>query len=186
MNLVVAVTGASGAYAAELLIRKSPWPVSLVASEWGRDVAGRECGDFSRLTALAARVYEDRDLAAPVSSGSVPTRGMVILPCSTNTLAKIAHGVADSLITRAAHCHLKEGRKLVLCVRETPWTLIDLNNAAAVAAAGGTIMPLSPPFFQMGGRDPATVTMTELMDAYVDRVLSVLGHPATRHWGTPV
>jgi 4-hydroxy-3-polyprenylbenzoate decarboxylase len=157
-----------------------------VASEWGRDVAGRECGDFSRLTALAARVYEDRDLAAPVSSGSVPTRGMVILPCSTNTLAKIAHGVADSLITRAAHCHLKEGRKLVLCVRETPWTLIDLNNAAAVAAAGGTIMPLSPPFFQMGGRDPATVTMTELMDAYVDRVLSVLGHPATRHWGTPV
>lgn len=186
MNLVVAVTGASGAYAAELLIRKSPWPVSLVASEWGRDVAGRECGDFSRLTALAARVYEDRDLAAPVSSGSVPTRGMVILPCSTNTLAKIAHGVADSLISRAAHCHLKEGRKLVLCVRETPWTLIDLNNAAAVAAAGGTIMPLSPPFFQMGGRDPATVTMTELMDAYVDRVLSVLGHPATRHWGTPV
>jgi 4-hydroxy-3-polyprenylbenzoate decarboxylase len=186
MNLVVAVTGASGAYAAELLIRKSPWPVSLVASEWGRDVAGRECGDFSRLTALAARVYEDRDLAAPVSSGSVPTRGMVILPCSTNTLAKIAHGVADSLISRAAHCHLKEGRKLVLCVRETPWTLIDLNNAAAVAAAGGTIMPLSPPFFQMGGRDPATVTMTELMDAYVDRVLSVLGHPAARHWGTPV
>jgi 4-hydroxy-3-polyprenylbenzoate decarboxylase len=186
MNLVLAVTGASGAYAAELLIRKSPWPVSLVASEWGRDVAGRECGDFSRLTALAAKVYEDRDLAAPVSSGSVPTRGMVILPCSTNTLAKIAHGVADSLISRAAHCHLKEGRKLVLCVRETPWTLIDLNNAAAVAAAGGTIMPLSPPFFQMGGRDPATVTMTELMDAYVDRVLSVLGHPATRHWGTPV
>ncbi len=184
MNLVLAVTGASGAFAAELLMRKSPWPVSLVASEWGKDVSGRECGDFDRLASLAQKVYEDRDLAAPISSGSVPTRGMVILPCSTNTLAKIAQGIADSLITRTAHCHLKEGRRLLLCVRETPWTLIDVNNAAAVAAAGGTIMPLSPPFFQMGGRDPATITMTDLLDAYVDRVLSVLGHPAARNWET--
>ena len=184
MNLVLAVTGASGAFAAELLIRKSPWPVSLVASEWGKDVFSRECGDFSRLASLAHKVYENRDLAAPISSGSVPTRGMVLLPCSTNTLAKIAHGIADSLITRAAHCHLKEGRGLVLCVRETPWTLIDLNNAAVVAAAGGIIMPLSPPFFQMGGRDPATITMTELLEAYVDRVLSVLRHPAARNWET--
>jgi len=181
---VLGVTGASGALAAELLIRKSPWPVSLVASEWGKDVFRRECGDFSRLASLAREVYEDQDLAAPISSGSVPTCGMVLLPCSANTLAKIAHGIADSLITRAAHCHLKEGRKLVLCVRETPWTLIDLNNAAAVAAAGGTLMPLSPPFFQMGKRDPATVTMTDLLDAYVDRVLAVLGHPANRNWET--
>ncbi len=184
MNLVLAVTGASGAFAAELLIRKSPWPVSLVVSEWGKDVYSRECGDLGRLTALAHTVYDNRDLAAAISSGSVPTRGMVLLPCSTNTLAKIAHGIADSLITRAAHCHLKEGRKLALCVRETPWTLIDLNNAAAVAAAGGTVMPLSPPFFQMGTRDPSTVTLTELMDAYVDRVLSVLGHAAARNWET--
>lgn len=184
MNLVLAVTGASGALAAELLIRKSPWPVALVASDWGRDVFGRECGDFNRLAALAHTVYENADLAAPISSGSVPTRGMVVLPCSTSSLAKIAHGIADSLILRAAHCHLKEGRKLVLCVRETPWTLIDLNNAAAVAAAGGVLMPLSPPFFQMGQRDPATVTLVDLLDAYVDRVLSVLGHPAARNWET--
>jgi 4-hydroxy-3-polyprenylbenzoate decarboxylase len=184
VNLILAVTGASGSLAAELLLRKSPWPVSLVASAWGQDVFGRECGDFGRLAALANKVYEDRDLAAPISSGSVPTGGMVLLPCSTNTLAKIAHGIADSLITRAAHCHLKEGRKLVLCVRETPWTLIDLNNAAAVAAAGGVIMPLSPPFFQMGRRDPAAVTMTDLLDAYVDRVLAVLGYPADRNWET--
>jgi 4-hydroxy-3-polyprenylbenzoate decarboxylase len=184
MNLVLAVTGASGALAAELLMRKSPWPVSLVISEWGKDVFNRECGDFNRLAALADKVFDDRDLAAAISSGSVPTRGMVLLPCSTNTMAKIAQGIADSLITRAAHCHLKEGRKIVLCVRETPWTLIELNNAAAVAAAGGTVMPLSPPFFQMGQRDPATVTMTELLDAYVDRVLAVLGHPASRTWET--
>ncbi len=184
MNLVLAVTGASGSLAAELLLRKSPWPVSLVASEWGQDVFRRECGAFDRLAALADKVYEDRDLAAPISSGSVPTAGMVVLPCSTNTLARIAHGLTDSLIARAAHCHLKEERQLVLCVRETPWTLIDLNNAAAVATAGGIIMPLSPPFFQMGQRDPAAVTMTDLLDAYVDRVLSVLGHPAHHNWET--
>ncbi len=107
---------------------------------------------------------------------------MVVLPCSTNTLAKIAGGIADSLITRAAHCHLKEHRKLVLCVRESPWTLIDLDNARKVAAAGGIIMPLSPPFYMAAGRDPDTVTMTELLGAYVDRVLAVLGHPAETDW----
>lgn len=184
MNLVLAVTGASGAPAAELLIRKSPWPVTLVASEWGKEVFNREAGSFDQLAVLADKVFDDRDLAAPISSGSVPTRGMILLPCSTNTMGKIAHGIADSLITRAAHCHLKESRRLVLCVREAPWTLIDLNNAVAVASAGGTIMPLSPPFFQTGQRDPATVTMIDLLDAYVDRVLAVLGHPASTNWET--
>jgi 4-hydroxy-3-polyprenylbenzoate decarboxylase len=184
MNLLLAVSGATGSYAAELLIRKSPWPVALVASAWGRNVYEREYGDFSKLAAMAARVFDDTDLAAPVSSGSVPSAGMVILPCSTNTLAKVAHGIADTLISRAAHCHLKEQRKLVLCVRESPWTQIDLNNAATVAGAGGVIMPLSPPFYQVAGRDPRQVTMTDLLELYVDRVLAVLGHPAPTNWET--
>ena len=184
MNLVIALTGASGAMAAERLLRKSPWPVTLVASDWGKDVFTRECGDFSQLAGLADKVFDDRDLAAAIASGSVPTRGMVILPCSANTLGKIAHGIGDSLISRAAHCHLKEARPLLLCVRETPWTLIDLNNAASVAAAGGTIMPLSPPFYQIGKRDPASVTMIELLDAYAARVLAFLGHPASTNWET--
>lgn len=182
MNLILAVNGATGAHAAERLLKKSPWPVSLVASEWGKNVFQRECGDFTRLTGLAQKIYDDADLAASISSGSVPTAGMVILPCSTNTLAKIAHGIADTLITRAAHCHLKERRKLVVCVRESPWTLIDINNAATLSAAGGIVMPLSPPFFQVSGRDPQTVTMTELMDLFVDRVLAVLGHPSPTTW----
>ena len=182
MNLILAINGATGVQAAERLLKKSPWPVSLVASDWGKTVARREGTDASRLAKLAANVYDDTDLAAAISSGSVPTAGMVILPCSTNTLAKVAHGIADTLITRAAHCHLKERRRLVLCVRETPWSLIDLNNAASVSAACGIIMPLSPPFYQMAGRDPDTVTMTELMDLYVDRVLAVLGHPAATNW----
>lgn len=165
-------------------MKKSPWPVALVASEWGKNVAERECGDFARLASLAAKVYDDDDLAAAISSGSVPTIGMVILPCSANTMAKVAHGISDTLITRAAHCHLKERRRLVLCVRETPWSLIDLNNAATVSAAGGIVMPLSPPFYQLAGRDPRTVTLTDLMDLFVDRVLSVLGHPAATNWET--
>jgi len=182
MNLILAINGATGAHAAERLLKKSPWPVSLIASEWGKNVAQRECGDFERLAALAAKVYDDSDLAAAISSGSVPTVGMVILPCSSNTLAKVAHGISDTLITRAAHCHLKERRRLVLCVRETPWSLIDLNNAATVSAAGGIVMPLSPPFYQLAGKDPGTVTMTELLDLIVDRVLTVLGHPAAQNW----
>lgn len=184
MNLILAVSGATGAYAAELLMKKSPWPVALVASDWGRNVFERERGDFAALAARAVRVFEDTDLAAPISSGSVPTVGMVVLPCSTNTLAKVAHGIADTLITRAAHCHLKEGRKLVLCVRESPWTSIDLSNAATVAAAGGTIMPLSPPFYQFAGKDPQQVSMADLLELYVDRVLAQFGHPAPTNWET--
>jgi 4-hydroxy-3-polyprenylbenzoate decarboxylase len=99
-------------------------------------------------------------------------------------LGKIAQGIGDTLITRAAHCHLKEQRKLVVCVRETPWTWIDIQNAGNIAASGGVVMPLSPPFYMMAGRAPALVTMEDLLRAYVDRVLSVLGQPADENWGT--
>jgi len=182
MNLILAVTGATGAHAAELLIEKSPWPVSLVASRWGKEVFQRECGPFDELARRAETVYDDADLSAPIASGSVPTAGMVVLPCSTNTLGKIAAGIADSLIPRAAHCHLKERRKLVLCVRESPWTLIDLDNARTVAAAGGIIMPLSPPCYMVAGKSPRAVSLTDLLGAFVDRVLAVLGHPAGSDW----
>lgn len=184
MNLVVALTGATGVYAAKLLIERSPWPITLVASAQGRLVYEQECGDFAGLAARAAETHADTDLTAPIASGSVPTRGMVILPCTANTLGKVAQGIGDTLITRAAHCHLKERRVLVLGVRETPWTWIDIQNAGHVAAAGGVVMPLSPPFYMMAGRAPDTVTMTDLLRAYVDRVLAVLGQPAEEHWGT--
>ncbi|MEN7974018.1 MAG: flavoprotein, partial [Verrucomicrobiota bacterium] len=112
MDLVVAMTGASGALATKLLIEKSQWPVALVASRMGRVVYEQEVGPFSELEALAAKVWDDSDLTAPIASGSVPTAGMVIVPCSTNTLGKVAVGIADSLVTRSAHCQLKEGRRL--------------------------------------------------------------------------
>ncbi len=182
MKLVLGVTGATGAVAASLLMEKSPWPVLLVASKWGHDVYERECGSFSDLASKAEAVYADTDLAAAISSGSVPTVGMVILPCTTNTLGKISGGMADTLITRAAHCHLKERRKLILCVRETPWTTIDCENAARVSSSGGVVMPLSPPFYMSDGKGSNEISLRDVMAYYVDRVISILGGPIDRTW----
>lgn len=184
MNLILAVTGATGAFAAELIIEKSPWPVMLITSEWGRDVCRREGVRIEELEAKAAGVYRDDNLAAPVSSGSVPTVGMVILPCTTNMLAKVSAGICDTLIARAAHCHLKESRKLVMCVRETPWTAIDFGNAERIARAGGTVMPLSPPFYMTAERTAADVSILEMMELFVDRVLGILGSPPENNWET--
>jgi len=184
MNLVLAVTGATGAYAARRLVDKSPWPISLIVSSWGAEVYRRECGPLEELTAKAAAVYKDSDLSAPIASGSTPTGGMVILPCSTSTAGKIAAGIGDTLITRAAHCHLKESRKLVLCIREAPWSLIDLDAARTVAAAGGVIMPVSPPFYMTSDHPPESVTLATLLDDFVERVLAIFGKPAERNWET--
>jgi 4-hydroxy-3-polyprenylbenzoate decarboxylase len=183
MNLVVAMTGASGALATKLLMQKSQWPVTLVASKMGRVVYEQEVGPFAELEALAAEVWKDGDLTATIASGSVPTAGMVILPCSANTLGKVAGGIADSLVTRAAHCQLKEGRKLVLCIREAPWTLLNAQNAANVAAAGGTVMPLSPPYYMVKGRNSDEVSITEMLGYFADHVLSLFGQPAPKTWG---
>jgi len=181
-HLILGVTGASGIYAARLLVEKSTWPVDLVASRWGRAVAGTEVGGLEAIESLARRVYAADDLYAPLSSGSVPTAGMVVLPCSAHTMAQMAAGLGDSLITRAAHCQLKERRPLVLCLREAPLTLIDLENARRLGQAGAVIMPMSPPFFMFAGQDPQTVTYHDLMDAFAERVLAVLGQPAERTW----
>lgn len=181
-HLIVGITGASGIHGARLLVEKSPWPVDLVTSRWGRDVAGTECGGIASIEAHAQRVFKPDDLYAPLSSGSVPAVGMVVLPCSAHTLAQIAAGLGDSLITRAAHCQLKERRLLILCLRESPLTLIDLENARRIAAAGAVIMPMSPPFFMFAGTDPNKVSMDDLLDAFVDRVLALLGRPSARTW----
>ncbi len=181
-HLIVGITGASGIYAARLLVEKSSWPVDLVASPWGRKVAETECGGLNGIEALARRVFAADDLYAPLSSGSVPAVGMVVLPCSAHTLAQIASGLGDSLIIRAAHCQLKERRPLILCLREAPLTLIDIENARRVATAGGVVMPMSPPFFMFAGSDPAAVSLHDLMDAFVDRVLALLGQTGAPTW----
>ena len=181
-HLILGITGASGIYAARLLTERSTWPVDLVASRWGRAVADTECGGLAAIEALCSRVFAPDDLYAPLSSGSVPAVGMVVLPCSSHTLAQIAAGLGDSLITRAAHCQLKERRPLILCLREAPLTLIDIENARRVALAGGVVMPMSPPFFMFAGSDPKMVNLHDLMAAFVDRVLAILGQPAPQTW----
>jgi flavin prenyltransferase len=181
-RLIVAMTGASGAYAADVLIDRSPWPTMLIASRWAREIYAHECGPFEQLSARAGALFDNDDMTAPVASGSVACVGMVILPCSANTLGHIAAGLGDTLVARAAHCQLKERRPLILGLRETPLTLIDIRNAAAVAEAGATIMPLSPPFYMFKGRKPDQITMHDLVAAYVDRILSLLGHAPAATW----
>lgn len=182
MNLIVGMTGASGALATKLLLEKSQWPVTLVASKMGRVVYEQEVGPFKELEAMASEIWKDGDLTATIASGTVPTAGMVILPCSANTLAKVAQGMADSLVTRAAHCQLKERRPVIVCVREAPWTLMNAENAAKLIQAGGTVMPLSPPYYMMKGCDPQTVSVVDMLGYYVEHVLSILGQPATKTW----
>lgn len=181
-NLVVALTGATGAVAAKILVEKSPWPVTLVASRWGRTVYEKECGAFSALADRVDTVYEDEDLSAPISSGSVATVGMVILPCSCNTLGEIASGVCPTLITRAAHCHMKERRPLILCLREAPLSLIDLKNSVSITEAGGILMPLSPPYYMLCDKPPESVSLQLLLEVYIDRVLALLGRQGHRTW----
>ncbi len=180
-HLVVGITGATGAAAAAFLIERSPWPVTLVASQWGQRVVEHEWGPYAELSAKASRVAENDDLSDVISSGSVETAGMVILPCSANTLAHVSAGLGNSLISRAAHCHLKERRPLVLCLRESPLSCIDLKNALRVADAGGIILPMTPPFY-MHGKRPSAVNLEEVLTVFVDRVLAVLGHPAPATW----
>lgn len=181
-RLVVAVTGASGALLARCILEKSEFPVALVAGKWGKQVYASECGSFDALAAKASELYENDDMFAPIASGSVETAGMVIAPCSAGTLGRIAAGTSENLICRAAHCHLKEQRKLVLCLRESPLTTIDIQNAATVAAARGIIMPLSFPFYMMRGKDPNAVTLSELMNTFADRVLALFGQAPAATW----
>jgi 4-hydroxy-3-polyprenylbenzoate decarboxylase len=182
MRTIVGITGASGAAFAVDLLARCPGEVHAVASKWGRAVLQEECGETPEsLARTGARFLPDGDLAAPFSSGGNHFDAMVILPCSASTMAKIAVGIGDTLLTRTAHVCLKERRKLVVCLRETPLTTITLENASKLAVAGAIVMPIMPAMYLK----PATVA--DLVSGFVDRVLSVLGvepAPARRWRGT--
>ena len=169
---MLAVTGASGqVYALDLAraLAEAGVPFHLVVSEGAGRVIPRELGDPGELFDLAARRYPADDLAAPVASGSFPTRGMVVVPASLATLAKVAWGIADNLVTRAALVHLKEGRPLVLVPRETPLPLPSLRAMVAAAEAGAVILPASPGFYHR----PREVA--DLVRFVTQRVLDQLG-----------
>ena len=121
------------------------------------------------LERLADVVYKDSDLGAAVSSGSFRTLGMVVVPCSAGTLAKVAHGMTDNLVSRAAHVTLKERRPLVLVVREAPFSRPMLQNMLSAHDAGATVLPASPGFYNR----PQTVD--DLVGGITSRVLDLLG-----------
>lgn len=151
-RLIVAITGASGAiYGVRLLeqLRVLPeWETHLIISNSGVLTASEELGvKRADIEALADVVHSVKDIGAAVSSGSFRTAGMVIAPCSMKTLAEIAHGLADNLISRAADVALKERRRLVLLARETPLNLAHLRNMTAVTEMGGIVCPPVPAFY---------------------------------------
>ncbi|KQU67317.1 3-octaprenyl-4-hydroxybenzoate carboxy-lyase [Rhizobacter sp. Root16D2] len=172
-RIVVGVTGASGAvYAVRLLERLKTigCETHLVASPAGVLNVHHELGlDRRELEALAHTAYNPADIGAAIASGSFASSAMVIAPCSMKTLAAVAHGFSDSLLARAADVTLKERRRLVLMVRETPFNLAHLRNMTAVTEMGGVIFPPLPAFYHR------PTTIDELVNETVERVMSMLG-----------
>jgi len=181
-RLVIGMTGATGAvYGQRLLQRARALGVQthLVATPAGVLNAHHELGlDRRALEALADHAHAPGDIGACVASGSFETAAMVVAPCSMKTLAAIAHGLADNLLTRAADVTLKERRRLLLMVRETPLNLAHLRNMTAVTEMGAVVFPPLPAFYHR----PATID--EMVDDTVERVLSLLGveGAAPRSW----
>ncbi len=182
MKLVAAITGASGAlYARRLLacLDATPHHVDVVLSAHAAEVAEAETGGLQ----LPGRfpVHGDRTMQVPFVSGSAKYDAMVVIPCSMGTLGRIAWGLSDSTITRAADVFLKERRKLILVPRETPWNLVHARNVVTLLEAGAVVIPAVPSFY---GR-PATVE--EVADTVVARVLDHLGvaHDLVRRWKEP-
>jgi 4-hydroxy-3-polyprenylbenzoate decarboxylase len=172
-RLVVGITGATGAvYGVRLLQRARELGVQthLVVSPSGVLNVHHELGlDRKALEALADQAYAPGDVGACIASGSFDTAAMVVAPCSMKTLAAVAHGLSDNLLTRAADVTLKERRRLLLMVRETPFNLAHLRNMTAVTEMGGIIYPPLPAFYLK----PQSID--ELVAEGVERVLSLLG-----------
>jgi 4-hydroxy-3-polyprenylbenzoate decarboxylase len=183
MNLTIAITGASGAvFGREMLLAlegdERVGRVHFVASENSLRVMAEELGLSGRTGLLekllgheSAKTFQhtDADIGAAIASGSYPSDGMIVLPCSMGTLAAIANGLANTLIARAADVTVKERRPLVLCVRETPFNRIHLRNMTLAAEAGATIFPCIPAFYNH------PVDTSEMARQFVYRVLGHVG-----------
>jgi 4-hydroxy-3-polyprenylbenzoate decarboxylase len=184
MKIIVGVTGASGSiYACELLraLKSLGADVSVIMSNMGRKVMEYECGISYEDIARMYRTYDNDDMFSPAASGSNKWDGMIIVPCSVNTMGAIANGTGgDSLLLRAASVTLKESRRLIAVVRETPLSLINLENMCRLSRAGCCIMPASPGFYNR----PAEIK--DIVDAMVARMLDQLGieHNIGKRWAS--
>ncbi len=172
-RIVVGITGGScSIYAVALLTALKELGVEshVVVSKMGAYVLDHECGiSMAEVRDLSTVLYEKDNLAAAVASGSFKTDGMIIIPCSMNTLGAIANGLSLNLIQRAADVTLKEKRKLVIVPRETPLTLVHLDNMKKLAEAGATILPAAPGFYHL------PETLEDIVAIMVGRALDQLG-----------
>jgi flavin prenyltransferase len=183
-KVVVAVTGASGAIYAKVLLEKLQKlndqisDVGIVMSDNAKDVWKFELEDDS-YNNLPFKVYSKTDFFAPFASGSANFNIMFICPCSMGTMARIANGISNDLTTRAADVILKERRKLILITRDTPISLIHINNMKTITEAGGIICPASPSFYSK------PKTFEELAATVVDRALDLSGLKINAYrWGS--
>ncbi|QLH74028.1 MAG: UbiX family flavin prenyltransferase [Methanomassiliicoccales archaeon] len=180
MRFVIAMTGASGAPYGIRLLQSLKGEKILVMSDTAKRIVEMETDmSVNDVEALADLVLDDHDMFAPIASGSYKYDGMVICPCSESSLGKIAVGIADTLITRAASVCLKEGRTLILVPRETPISQTMIENELRVSRAGGVILPACPGFYS----HPRTVD--EMLDFVVGKILDRLGqeNDKFKRWG---
>jgi polyprenyl P-hydroxybenzoate/phenylacrylic acid decarboxylase-like protein len=181
--VLVAMTGATGAiYGIRLLevLRELEVETHLVVSRWAEATIKTETDRrVDDVRALASVVYDEDDLAAPPASSGFVTAGMVVAPCSMRTLAAVANGFSDNLVQRAAAVHLQERRRLLLLARESPLSVIHLENMLRVAKAGAVVAPPVPAFYAK------LHSLDEMVDHTVGRALDQLGveHERIRRWG---
>ncbi|WP_428401036.1 UbiX family flavin prenyltransferase [Methanocrinis sp.] len=186
LDVVVGISGASGvAYGIRLLevLAEMGCTTHLVMTEAARKIIEIETEESPiEVEMMADRVYSARDFTASIASGSNIFDAMVVAPCSMRTLAGIANGISDTLITRAADVCLKERRRLILVTRESPLNLVHLKNMVAATEAGAIILPPCPGFYSKPG------SVEEMVDVVVGRVLDLLGvkHDLYQRWRTPL
>ena len=178
-RVAIGITGSSGAVYAMDFLRRCPHEKFVIVSKWGKAVMKDELNLPDPLAAIAPlcqKIFSDSDLTAPLASGTNHIDAFVIIPASTSTIGKIASGIGDTLITRTAAVCLKERRKLIICVRETPLSTITLRQCAELSAEGVIIMPISPPLYFV----PATVE--EYVQGFVNKVLNHVGVEVGNGW----
>jgi 4-hydroxy-3-polyprenylbenzoate decarboxylase len=172
VKVVIGISGASGVIYGVRLMQSLEADTALVLSKVAKDILRYETDlTVESVYELADEVFEDEDMFASIASGSNRFDAMVIMPCSESTIAKIAHGISDTLITRTAAVCLKESRHLIIVPRETPVSAIMLENELKLARLGVAIVPASPGFY------PKPKTIEQMVDFVVGRVLDQLGQP---------
>ncbi|MEX0656470.1 MAG: UbiX family flavin prenyltransferase [Nitrosopumilaceae archaeon] len=184
MKLVIGITGSTGTiYGVRILdeLKKAKVETHLIASEWAKKCLAMETDySFDKVKSLATSYSDDSNMASSVSSGTHKTDGMIVIPCSMKTLSAIANGYDESLVARAAGVTLKESRKLVLVVRETPFTAIHLENMLKLSRLGVVILPPVPGFYTK------PTTIDDIINHTVGKCLDQfdIEHNLYKRWGS--